>query len=193
MFASQTGNESMQNYHSEPYQANDRVQGLVLIVALIFFSVGCVNSDTTPKEPIPMKQKNVKQQVSDVSIEGDREQNALKIELTNRSEQKLKVYEHSLPWIGWHSLILVAVKADALGTPLEKDARIDDPGPATVTIQPGATLEGHISLPMRFPDFCKERGERDVIVFWSYRLEPIDAPAGERCGGYVIFPKSIAK
>ena len=28
-----------------------------------------------------------------------------------------------------------------------------------------------------------------MIVFWSYRLEPIDAPARERLGGFVLFPR----
>ncbi len=183
----------MQNYHREPYHANDRIPGLVLVAALIYCSVGCVHPDINPNEAILMKQKNAKPRVSNVSIEGDLAKDMLQVELTNRSAEELKVYEHSLPWIGWHSLILVAVRADALGTPLAKDLRIDDPGPVTVIIPPGAILKGNIPLPLRFPDFRKVRGERDVIVFWSYRLEPIDAPAGERYGGYVIFPKLKAK
>jgi len=179
----------MQSYYRGPYQANDRLPGFILITVLLFFSVGCMHSGITPKRPILMKQQNAKPQVSNVSIEGDLAQDMLQIELTNRSAQALKVYEHSLPWIGWHSLILVAVRADALGAPLAKDSRIDDPGPVTVIIPPGAILKGNIPLLLRFPDFRKVRGERDVIVFWSYRLEPIDAPAGERYGGYVLFPK----
>ena len=136
-----------------------------------------------------MKQNNVIPQVSNMSIKGDLVQDRLQIELTNQSAQELKVYQHSLPWIGWHSLLMVAVSADALRTPLAKDSRIDDPGPVTVIIPPGAILKGNIPLPLRFPDFRRVRIERDVIVFWSYRLEPINAPAWERCCGYVIFPK----
>ncbi|MFA6162538.1 MAG: hypothetical protein WC685_03805 [Methylobacter sp.] len=156
---------------------------------MLFFHVGCVPHGITTKPSILMKQQNVKPQVSNVSIEGDLSQDMLQMELTNRSTEALKVYEHSLPWIGWHSLILVAVRADALGIPLAKDMRIDDPGPGTIIIPPGAVLKGNIPLFLRFPDFRKVRGEQDVIVFWSYRLEPIDAPAWERYGGYVLFPK----
>ena len=126
---------------------------------------------------------------SDVSIEGDLEHDALRIELTSRSSRVFTVYEHSLPWVGQHSLLLIAVTADALGSPIEKLLAIDDPGPATITIEPGQTLGGSISLPSRFPEFCRARSERDVIVFWSYRLEPIDTPAGERLGGFVLFPR----
>lgn len=127
--------------------------------------------------------------VIELSIEGDFEQDALLIELRSRSTQPLTVYEYSLPWAGLHSLILVAVKADALGTPIVKELAIDDPGPATVTIQPGDTLSGSITLASRFPEFRSARSARDVIVFWSYRLEPIDVAAGERGGGFVLFPR----
>lgn len=126
--------------------------------------------------------------VAELIIQGDPEHDALRIELRSRSSQAFSVYEHALPWVGQHSLMLVAVKADALGSPIEKLLAIDDPGPATVTIQPGETLGGSISLPSRFPEFRAARAERDVIVFWSYRLEPIDEPAGERLGGFVLFP-----
>ena len=123
-----------------------------------------------------------------MSVKGNPLLDLLQIELANVSTQDLNVYVHSLPWVGWHSLILIAVLADALGTPLGKDARIDDPGPVVVTLSPGEILKGSISLRSRFPDFHEARNQRDVIVFWSYRLEPLNAAASERYCGHVVFP-----
>ena len=57
---------------------------------------------------------------TELSVAGDLEHDALRIELTNRSRQPVTVYEHSLPWVGLHSLLLLAVSADALGSPIEK-------------------------------------------------------------------------
>jgi hypothetical protein len=114
---------------------------------------------------------------------------SLNITLINRSPESPMIYQHSLPWVGWNSMLLIAVKTDALGTALDKLSPIDDPGPATITIRPGETLTGKIPLTHRFPGFLEALKERDVIVFWSYQLQPIDAAPLERVGGYVLFPK----
>jgi hypothetical protein len=114
---------------------------------------------------------------------------SLDVELTNSSNEPLEVYEHSLPWVGWYSLLLIAAKTDAPGTVLEKKTPVDDPGPGTTTLQPGQTLKGSISLVDRFPGFVEAVSSRDVIVFWSYQLQPLKGPALPRTAGYVLFPK----
>ena len=114
----------------------------------------------------------------------------LHVELTNTSLAPLTLYRHSLPWVGPYSMILVAVKTDAQGTVLESESIIDDPGADTVTVQPGETLSGIIPLGSRFPGFSRSVNERDIIVFWTYQLRPIDRSPLERAGGYVLFPKS---
>ena len=114
---------------------------------------------------------------------------SLNITLTNRSPEPLVIYQHSLPWVGWNSMLLIAVKTDVLGTALDKSALIDDPGPASITIKPDETLTGKIPLARRFPGFLEALKDRDVIVFWSYQFQPIDAAPLKRVGGYVLFPK----
>jgi hypothetical protein len=126
----------------------------------------------------------------EMSVTPDLAQEVLHVELTNRSAQPLTLYDHSLPWVGLTSVILLAARADALGTLLAKDEMIDDPGPGTVTLQPAQTLRGAIALGSRFPEFSAARRERDIIVFWSYRVAAVDGVLGARVGGYELFPRT---
>lgn len=126
--------------------------------------------------------------IMDISVERSSEFD-LHVTLTNRSGEPLTIYQHSLPWVGWYSILLTAVKTDALGTVVEKSLIIDDPGPGRITIKPDETLTGKIPLVSRFPDLLNALKERDVIIFWSYQLKPIDAEPFQRRGGYVLLPK----
>lgn len=109
--------------------------------------------------------------------------------LTNRTAQPLSAYAHALPWQGAYSMIVVAVRADAPGTVLERTLPIDDPGPATITIQPGETLSGDIALQARFPGFEDARKEVGVIVLWSYRFQPEGGEPDARASGHVVFAR----
>ena len=130
----------------------------------------------------------------DISVELDRKglsssEYDLNVAVTNKSAEPITIYRHSLPWVGWNSILLVAVKTNVLGTVLEKRPLIDDPGPERVTIKPGEMLAGQILLTNRFPDLLKALKERDVIVFWSYQLQPIDTPPLQRISGHVLLSK----
>jgi len=117
---------------------------------------------------------------------------SLVITLTNKSRQPVTLYRYGLPWGGRFSMIVIAVKTDAPGTPLERTSPIDDPGPATLAIQPGETLRGEISLVDAFPDFLQAQCERDVVVFWTWQAEPVDATPLARQSGWVLFGKFTA-
>jgi hypothetical protein len=114
----------------------------------------------------------------------------LDISLTNESAERLTVYRHSLPWIGWYSILLVAAKTDAMGTVLERSNPVDDPGTETIVIKPGETLTGQVSLVRRFPGFADAVKDREVIVFWSYQLQRLEGDPWPRTGGYVLFPEA---
>jgi hypothetical protein len=86
-------------------------------------------------------------------------------------------------------MLLIAVNTDAGGTMLEKVPPIDDPGPARITIQPGETLAGTVSLVSRFPGFLEALRDRDVVVFWSYQFQPIGTAPLPRAGSWVLFSK----
>ncbi len=113
----------------------------------------------------------------------------LDVTLKNTTAAAVTIYEHALPWVGSNSMLLIAVKTDAVGTVLEKRSPVDDPGPATITIQPGETLTGTIQLVSRFPGFLDALEERDVIVFWSFQIQPKDLPALTRLAGHAFFSK----
>jgi hypothetical protein len=86
-------------------------------------------------------------------------------------------------------MILIAVKADAVGSELDSTSLIDDPGPDTVTVEPNETLAGSISMVERFPRFLDALTEHDIVVFWSYEFQPLDAPPLGRVGGCTLFSK----
>ncbi|MCL7412005.1 MAG: hypothetical protein M8353_00090 [ANME-2 cluster archaeon] len=114
----------------------------------------------------------------------------LNVALTNRLPEPLTTFHYSLPWVGWDSILLIAVETDAIGTIIDKNLMIDDPGPARTTIQPGGSLSGNIPLSGRFPNLNEALKEHDVILFWSYQFLPIDAHPLKRVGGYLLIPQS---
>jgi hypothetical protein len=114
----------------------------------------------------------------------------LKLTLANASDEPVTVYRHSLPWVGSSSILLVAVQTDRLGTVLAKNTPVDDPGPEQVTIAPGETMSGTISMADQFPDFANAIKSRDVIAFWSYECTPVQGVPLARVSGAVLFPRS---
>jgi len=78
---------------------------------------------------------------------------------------------------------LVVVKLDGDLTRIEEQGYFDDPGPGMVTLRPGDTMSGKISLKNRFPgleDLSKEK--KDAIIFWSYELRSNDGESIESMG-----------
>jgi len=129
----------------------------------------------------------------DIDIQVRGYEYSLDIALTNRSAESITIYTHSLPWVGWDSMMLIAAKTDAVGTIIGKNTPIDDPGVDRITIKQNETLTGKISLVDKFPGFMEAIKDRDVIVFWSYQIQPIDKPTLSRMGGFVLFPKLLMK
>ncbi len=156
-----------------------------LLLLIITINLGC-DSTTAPQHT----EEKIMEKFVDIEVQeiGSPEY-SLNIKLTNRSAQPLTVYQHSLPWVGWHSMLLIAVKADATGSVIEHSLLIDDPGAQTVTIAPDQTLTGGISLANHFPGLAEALKNRDVVVFWSYQLQPIGAAPLKRTGGCLVFPK----
>jgi hypothetical protein len=113
----------------------------------------------------------------------------LTLALIYRGERELQVYEADLPWKNTYSLLLVGAETDAVGTRLEKHYPIDDPGPAIIALKPGQVLTGEIDLTDRFRDLPRVNQRRDVIIFWSYQLRPLQGGALPRVGGWVLIPK----
>jgi hypothetical protein len=114
----------------------------------------------------------------------------LRVTLRNTSGAAAETYEHALPWRGVYSMLLLAVRTDPAGSVLERSLPVDDPGPATVTLQPGETLEGDIPLAERFPEFAEAQKAGALLVFWAYRFQPVGTPPLSWTGGLVIFPAS---
>jgi hypothetical protein len=131
----------------------------------------------------------------EVTLDTDfRTRYALNLKLTNQSDKVLSVYEHSLPWKGLHSITLVAVETDNLGSRvLDKVDYIDDPGPGITQIKPGQSLTGQIILPKRFPDIVASLKRHDVIVFWTYQVVPVEGVDAPRSIGWVMVPRTTQK
>jgi hypothetical protein len=116
----------------------------------------------------------------------------LHVRLTNTSGVALETYEHALPWRGVYSLLVVAVKTDPAGSVLERTLPIDDPGAGTVTVMPGQALEGDVLLTNRFPGFEQARADKDLLVFWGYRFQPLGRAPLPWSGGFVLFPRATS-
>jgi hypothetical protein len=107
----------------------------------------------------------------------------LDVVLTNNSTMPIIMYRSSLPWTRWICLRLCAVRARTATIVAEGPEPIQDAGAARVVVQPKEKIRGKVSLNERFPDLDKAVKDEDVIVFWSYQPDLIDAPTGgkKRC------------
>jgi hypothetical protein len=114
---------------------------------------------------------------------------ALQMRLTNEADDPVEMPAHQLPWSNAYSTLVVAVETDAPGTVLERSTPVDDPVVGMVTVQPRETLTGQIDLGARFPGLTAALAERDVVVFWSWQLQPLDGQSGPRTGGWVLLPR----
>jgi hypothetical protein len=129
----------------------------------------------------------------DLSLKGPtRPPFVVEVTLKYTGSRDLEIYHDALPWVNSYSLILIGVEASAMASPLDKHLPIDDPGPATMTIKPGQRLVGAIDLTHRFRDLTRAVKQHDVIIFWSYQLQPIDGKPLPRVGGWFFIPKAGA-
>jgi hypothetical protein len=126
-----------------------------------------------------------------VDVQRSAHEVTLKMRLTHTYERSIHISESDLPWGNPQSMVLLAAKAKGAGESLERMRRIDDPGPAIITWDPGVELKGQVVLNDRFADLSKALQEADVLVFWSYRLQSVDAIAVEfeRDGGWLSIPR----
>jgi len=109
--------------------------------------------------------------------------------MQNLGKSPLEMYESHLPWGIRITTKLYAFKLNSEQTQLEEDLYIDDPGPSTIVIEPGAVLHGAISLEWRFSSLREAIKTHDVIVFWTYVPKTKEFVPGERFGGWVVVPK----
>jgi hypothetical protein len=124
---------------------------------------------------------------------GTQPRHALKITLVNRSARAISIYRHALPWVGFYSMLLIAAKADAPGSVLEKSTLIDDPGPDTIILAPAESLHGAIILDDHFPTLTESLINNDVLIFWSYQCVAVDGERSNRTGGFVLIPSMQAR
>jgi hypothetical protein len=126
----------------------------------------------------------------EVSITRSTNGTALDIRLTSKVAKPIRVYKSSLPWAAWHSMVLVAVKANRSGEVLEKLTPVDDPGPTVIVLNSGESIKGRVDLNERFPGLSQSVRDSDVLLFWSYQLFSIGGAPFERQGGWLLIPKS---
>jgi hypothetical protein len=117
----------------------------------------------------------------------------LHVTLRNSSSVALETYEHSLPWRGVYSMLVIVVRTDSVGSVLERSLPVDDPGPGTVTVRPGEVLEGDVALAPRFPGFAQALAASDLLAFWSYRFQAVGQAPLPWTGGFVLFASSRSR
>jgi hypothetical protein len=109
--------------------------------------------------------------------------------ITSNSNKEITIHKHNLPWGSRLSLTLVAVELNT-NTYLKQKLYIDDPSPTKLTIKPGESISGKISLNKRFYDLDKVLKNKDIIIFWSYQLFNAGTSGNERIGGWFVITKT---
>jgi len=95
-----------------------------------------------------------------------------------------------VPWKYSYSLILAAEGTQTLSAEIDKRYPIEDAVSGTVTLAPGESISGLVSLNNRFRSLSEAAAKQDVIVFWSYQAATVDGVKAERCGGWVLIARS---
>lgn len=111
----------------------------------------------------------------------------LEFRLTLRSSTPALVARAALPWENEHSLVLLAARPN--GRPVDRVMTIGDPGFDTLQLEPNRPIEGSLPMDRRFHGLEGVLQSTEVILFWSYRLEPVYGPPGERVGGWLVIPR----
>lgn len=114
----------------------------------------------------------------------------LQFELRYTGEAPLVLSERSLPWKSPRDLLLVACALNAAGTRLAAaDLPVQDLPSTSVTLNPGDTLSGSVTLAARLPGLATAVRASDVILFWSHELKSPDGPELPRVNGGVVLPR----
>lgn len=111
----------------------------------------------------------------------------LNIKLTNNDDRSISMYQHDLPWISTHKMILILVDMSDHGKIINQLVPFDDQGDTIVDIGPGKTLEGKIMLRDFFPmvDDAKQNGH-ELIIFWTYQCKLTNEDSeSKRFGGWI--------
>jgi hypothetical protein len=109
----------------------------------------------------------------------------LNVHFTSHLTNSISLYEGSLPWRHWQSIILVAARPGHDGEVLENVFPLDNPGPSVFVMKPGSEVQGRIPLHTHFPTLVKSLTEEDIILFWSYELVCTDGRRLPRVGGWL--------
>jgi len=124
------------------------------------------------------------------SIEHKDVDEVLKFTITNTTGSSLKVETSSLPWKMRSSLMLFVAEGGGMGgepeTMLPQFYPLESPGFGETRIEPGESLTGTVVLNRYFPSLKEVLKESDVVIFWSYRLKPIDSAPFKRVAGSVV-------
>ena len=132
---------------------------------------------------------NVSQLVLSVTpVEPSHQQLRLRIELEFHGAKRVVVDRSMLPWGIRDALLIVPIVTDPFGTRVDEAQYVDDPHHDYMDLTPDDSLSGEVDLQQRFPDLAEALTRRDVVVFWSYELRPVDGPAYPRISGAVLIP-----
>jgi hypothetical protein len=116
----------------------------------------------------------------------------LRVTITNASAVPLQMIDTFLPWGYSYSTQLVAIRPLSPfsgGQPLARTTAIDDAVGSRISIPPGKTLSGDISLDQQFSGLSAALTRDDMLLFWSYLPVYSSGATGSRSGGWLLLPK----
>jgi len=126
----------------------------------------------------------------EVSLVASEKLPTLQFKISNPITNTIEFNSADLPWASRYSIILTMVENDAGHTVIAEELPVVDPIMGTQKMPPGGVLEGKVILHTRFRDLLNVLTRREVILFWSYQLKPLNGPAFPRCGGWLLIPQA---
>lgn len=109
------------------------------------------------------------------------------VRIVNTGGSAVRLHAGSIPWLEASAMRLTAVEDTFESLPLTRAIPAGHPGPHVLTLEPQQSVEGDVRVDEHFPAIREILAGTDVIVYWSIRLEPLDAPPPHRFLGGVVF------
>jgi hypothetical protein len=105
--------------------------------------------------------------------------------VTNTGRHAISIREETLPWSGRNTVTLALADVET-NTVILPEFAFSDPISKTVSVAPGESLEGTVSISEELPALQRLQRERDVVLFWAFRVRTADANTRILAGSIVV-------
>lgn len=109
--------------------------------------------------------------------------------VTNVTDRAVLLRSDYLPWAGKNTLVLAFADVDTNSVIIPPLA-ISDLLSQDISIPPGESIQGVISLSERLPQMSRFLNSRDGVLFWAFRLRQSGSNKSQLLSGTVLLSKA---